>query len=82
MCKYLGVTTDAKLSFISHIEHVKKKLSKQCGIVSKMRNFDPRAQLISYFSSSVIPISQYGVLIYGCCSYASLLPLFMLKKKC
>ena len=25
MCKYLGVKIDAKLSFICHIEHVKKK---------------------------------------------------------
>ena len=81
MCKYLGVRIDAKLSFISHIEHVKKKLSKQCGIVSKMRHFVPRLQLISYYSSNVIPIIQYGVLVYGCCSYSSLLPLFMLQKK-
>ena len=81
MCKYLGVRIDVKLSFISHIEHVKKKLSKQCGIVSKMRHFVPRLQLISYYSSNVIPIIQYGVLVYGCCSYSSLLPLFMLQKK-
>ena len=81
MCKYLGVRIDAKLSFISHIERVKKKLSKQCGIVFKMRHFVPRLQLISYYSSNVIPIIQYGVLVYGCCSYSSLLPLFMLQKK-
>ena len=81
MCKYLGVRIDAKLSLISHIEHVKKKLSKQCGIVSKMKHFVPRLQLISYYSSNVIPIFQYGVLVYGCCSYSSLLPLFMLQKK-
>ena len=81
MCKFLGVRIDAKLSFISHIEHVKKKLSKQCGIVSKMRHFFPRLQLISYYLSNVIPIIRYGVLVYGCCSYSSSLSLFMLQKK-
>ena len=80
MCKYLGLRIDAKLSFISHIENDKKKLSKQCGTVSKMRHFAPRSKLISYYSSNVIPIIQYGV-VYGCCSYSSLLPLFMLQKK-
>ena len=81
MGKYFSVRFDAKLSFICYIEHVKKKLSKQCGIVSKKRHFVPRSQLISYFSSNVFPFIHYGVLVYGCYSYSSLLPLFMLQKE-
>ena len=47
----------------------------------KMRHFVHRSQLIRYYSSNVIPIIQYGVLVYGCRGYTSLLPLFMLQKK-
>ena len=46
-----------------------------------MRHFVPRSQLISYYSRYVIPIIHFGVFVYGCCSYSSLLPLFMLQKK-
>ena len=28
MCKYLGVRLDLKLTFVSHVEHVKKRLGK------------------------------------------------------
>ena len=30
ICKYLGVRLDSKLSFVSHVEYVKKRLGKQC----------------------------------------------------
>ena len=46
MWKYLCVRIDAKLSYIGHIEHVKKE-KRKCGIVSTMRHFIPRSQLIS-----------------------------------
>ena len=77
LCNYFGVRIDAKLLFISHFEHVTKK----CGTVLKARQFSSRSQLKIYSSSNVIPIVQYGVLKFGCRSYSSLLPLFMLQKK-
>ena len=81
VCKYLGVTIDSKLSFRSHIQSVREKLSKQSGLVSKLRHFVPRAQLIDYYKTCINPIIQYGVLVYACCSYTSLLPIFTLQKK-
>ena len=81
LCKYLGIYVDSKLSFQSHIEYVKKRLSKQCGIICKLRHYVPRKQLIDYYRSNVNPIIQYGILVYGCCSYSSLLPIYILQKK-
>ena len=81
VCKYLGIYIDSKFSFKSHIDFVKKKLSKQCGIVSKLRHYVPRSQMIEYYSSNVVPILQYGILIYGCCSYSQLEQLNVLQKK-
>ena len=51
VCKYLGVTIDSKLSFLSHTQSVREKLSKQSGLVSKLRHFVPRAQLIVYYKT-------------------------------
>ena len=81
VCKYLGVTIDSKLSFLSYIQSVREKLSKQSGLVSKLKHFVLRAQLIDYHKTCINPIIQYGVLVYACCSYTSLLPIFTLQKK-
>ena len=75
LCKYLGILVDSKLSFQSHIDYIKKRLSKQCGFICKLRHYVPRKQLIDYYRSNVNPIIQYGILVYGCCSYSSLLPI-------
>ena len=72
VCKYLGVFIDNKLSFLSHINYVKTRLSKQCGAISKLRHYVPKHQLIAYYRSNINPIIQYGILVYGCCSYTSL----------
>ena len=45
-CKYLGVYVAAKLSFNSHINFIRSKLRKQCGIVSKMRHYVPKTVMI------------------------------------
>ena len=80
VCKYLGIYIDNKLSFQSHIDFVKVRLGKQSGIISKLRHYVPRAQLINY-RTNVVPIVQFGLLVYGCCSYKSLEPLYILQKK-
>ena len=81
LSKYLGVTIDSKLSFLSHIQSVREKLSKQSALVSKLRHFVPRAQLIDYYKTCINPNIQHGVLAYACCSHTSLLPIFTLQKK-
>ena len=81
VCKYLGIYIDNKLSFHSHVDYVTKRLGKQCGIISKLRHYVPRFQIINYYHSNVAPIIQYGILVYGCCSYSRLNPIFSLQKK-
>ena len=81
VCKCLGLYFDYKLSFRSHIDSVKMRLGKQCGFLSKLRHHAPRNQLLEYYRSNVVPIIQYGILIYRCCSYSSLECLFSLQKK-
>ena len=81
LCKYLGVFIDNKLDFLSHINYDKTRLSKQCGAISKLRYYVPKHQLLAYYRSNINPIIQYGVLVYGCCSYTSLEPIYVLQKK-
>ena len=39
VCKYLGVFVDNKLSFVSQVKYVTSRLSKQYGIMAKIRHF-------------------------------------------
>ena len=41
----------------------------------------PRHLLMQYYKSNVQPIIQYGILVYGCCSFSSLKPILTLQKK-
>ena len=79
--KYLGIILDAKLSFNTHIDLVRTKLRKQCGIISKIRHYVPRGTILKYYASNIKPILQYGILVYGCTSYTNRLPLLMIQKK-
>ena len=36
---------------------------------------------IEYYKSNVNPITQNGIIVYGCCSFSSLLPILRLQKK-
>ncbi len=80
-CKYLGVYLDNRLSFKIHIEYVKHKLAKQCGILAKLRHYVPKNVLLRYYSSNIKPIIQYGLLAYGCASYRTLEPILIMQKK-
>ena len=76
VCKYLGINLARKLSYQSHIDYVKERLSKQCGIVHIQQK-----KLLEYYITNVAPILQYGALVYCCCSYSSLKPISLLQKK-
>ena len=39
--RYLGVQLDENLSWKSHVENLKKKLSKLCGVIFKLRHYVP-----------------------------------------
>ena len=63
--KYLGVYFDKKLNFHIHIGKVVEKLSKQCGIVYKLRETLNTSHLLAYIRAYVSPIVQYCELLYG-----------------
>ena len=81
VCKYLGIYVDSKLSFFSQIDYVRMRLAKQSGIISKLRFFAPRHQLLDYYRTNIKSTIQYGILVYGCCSYSSLMPIYIFQRK-
>ena len=60
---------------------MKKRLGKQCGIISKIRHYVPRKLLIRHYKSNINAIVQYGVLVYSCSNASSLKKIYLLQKK-
>ena len=77
----MGVSVNFKLCFNTHINVVLEKLGKQSEVVSKVLICVLRSQLILFYKTNIQPTIQYGVLIYDCYSYPSLLPIVNLHRK-
>ena len=63
--RYLGVQLDEKLSWKFHVENLKKKLSKTCGLIFKLRHYVPlstcRIVYYSMFHSNIL----YSLINWG-----------------
>ena len=50
-------------------------------MLSKMRQYVPRNALLKYYFCIVKPFVQYGILVYGCTSFAVLEPMLAMQRK-
>ena len=64
-CKFLGVVIDEHLTWSLHIANIKNKISKNIGIISRIRNFiDTKTALMLYYSM-VYPYLTYGNIVWA-----------------
>ena len=80
--KFLGITVDNKLSWKSHIDNVCKIVSRNCGVLNKLKSHIPTNILFMLYSSLILPYLTYGILIWGNTYQTSLDRLLLLQKKC
>ena len=76
--KYLGVYIDKSLKFKEHIRYVVRKISPLVGMLVKMRDVISENQLPVFYNTSIKPIMQYGILVYGCTSRLNLKSIWIL----
>ena len=79
--KYLGLIIDNKLKWIDHIAHIKKKVSRGIGIISKAKPFLNRKSLVDLYYAFVYPYLIYCVEVWGNAADIHLNPIFLLQKK-
>ena len=63
--KYLGVLIDSNLSWKYHITHVASKISKNIGIIARLRHFTPFSTLLHIYNSLILPYLSYGLVAWG-----------------
>ena len=79
--KFLGVIIDSKLSWIEHINFIRKKLAKAIGIIFKARQCLNSHSLISLYYSIVYPYLNYGIEVWGSVPKTHLIPLHTLQNR-
>ena len=58
--KYLGVLIDKNLSWKYHIDAIATKISKNVGLIAKLRHYVPRKILLNFYKSLIQPYLPYG----------------------
>ena len=62
--KHLGIILDNQLKFDDYIKMVFRKISKTIGLLRNLRNFLPRAALITIYKAFIRSHLDYGDILY------------------
>ena len=69
--KFLGVLIDECLTWKNHIDCISKTISRNIGIMNKLKHYIPYRILHTLYCTLILPYLSYGILIWGntCKSY-------------
>jgi len=79
--RFLGVILDETLSWLPHINHVKNKVAKGMGIISKARKCLKSKTLLSLYYSFIYPHLIYCIEVWGCTCKTYLIPILKIQRK-
>ena len=79
--KFLGMLIDDCLSWKNHIDCVSKTISRNIGVMNKLKHFVPTRILYCLYCTLVLPYLNYGILIFGDTCKTYLNKLIKLQKR-
>ena len=79
--KFLGITVDNKLSWKPHIDAIRKTISRNIGIIHRLKSHIPESSLLTLYSSLILSYLNYGILAWGNAQSTLLNRLLLLQKK-
>ena len=79
--KFLGLHIDRDLSWKTHINSLNKILSRNTGILHKLKHYFPSHILQSIYSTLISPYFNYGILAWGNTNNILLDSLFRIQKR-
>ena len=63
--KFLGVIIDENLTWKNHIDELATKISKNIGIMNRLKHYLPSKILLTLYNSFVSPYLNYSILTWG-----------------
>ena len=79
--KFLGLYIDNDLSWKTHVNHLCKLLSRNTGIINKLKLFLTTKVLLTIYTSLISPYLNYGILAWGNCNKVLLDKLLIIQKR-
>ena len=79
--KFLGIFLDEEMKWKSHVNHIISKISKNIGIMSKLRDCLPQHILLLLYNTLVLPHLNYCIILWGKCNMYLLERLHKLQKR-
>ena len=62
--KHLGLTFDQNLTWVDHVSYICKKVSRLLGLLYKNKKCFNRNVLIRLYKSMILPVIDYGSVVY------------------
>ena len=78
--KFLGAIIDENLTWKNHIDAISKTISRNIGMLTKLKHFIPENILYSLYCTLILPYINYGVIIWGNTCKIYLDKIFKLQK--
>ena len=66
--KYLGMIVDDKITREQHIDYISSKITRNIGILKRIRHFIPRESLLLLYHTLIEPYFKYCSIVWGQCS--------------
>ena len=63
--KFLGVLIDECLTWKNHIDCISKTISRNIGVMNKLKHSIPHCILRTLYCTLILPYINYGILIWG-----------------
>ena len=79
--KFLGVCVDDKLSWKHHIHNICTTVSRNIGVINRLKYSFPPSVLLTLYSNLILPYLNYGILVWGKSHQILLDKLMLLQKK-
>ena len=79
--KFLGVIIDSHLSWMDHVQHIRKKISKGIGILYTAKDYLKFDTLLNVYYSFVYPYLIYCVEVSGATTKGNLISLLKTQKR-
>jgi len=79
--KFLGVIIDENLTWKDHIDGISKTISRNVGVLNKLKHFIPKRILFSLYCTLILPYISYGILLWGATYKIFLDKIFKLQKR-
>ena len=79
--KFLGVIIDENLNWNDHIRHITTCISRNVGVLYKMKKFIPCTTLVMLYNSLILPYVTYCNLVWATSAKTKVNSIYLLQKK-